>query len=117
MDAKKVEVSIVVSGPVGSGKSALLGEIEILMKALGVPCRYDDEDAHQQEVFLTHADWTEALDMYKPGVVLVEHIDRHVTDEQAYAAWNVYDLATQSGKGHVEAMKAVISHFRIGAPA
>lgn len=68
------EVTITVSGPVGCGKSAILGEIEILCKALGVPCRYADEAAAQAEKNGTHADWTSALEMYKPSVVLVEAI-------------------------------------------
>ena len=56
----------------------MLGEIEILMRALGVPCRYADKEAHRQEVNLTHADWIESIEMYKPSVVLVEQIgDSH----------------------------------------
>lgn len=66
------EVKIIVSGPVGCGKSALLGEIEILMKALGVPVRYEDEAAAQIEKGMTHAAWQTYLEMYKPSVVLIE---------------------------------------------
>jgi hypothetical protein len=66
------EVKIIVSGPVGSCKSALLGEIEIMLKAIGVPVRYEDEDKARAEKNGTHADWTDALEMYKPSVVLVE---------------------------------------------
>jgi hypothetical protein len=66
------EIKIVVSGPVGCGKSAVLGEIEILMRALGVPVRYEDEKAAQCEKNMTHADWADALEMYQPSVVLVE---------------------------------------------
>ena len=70
------EVKITVSGPVGCGKSALLGEIEVMCKALGIPVRYSDEAAAQAEKNMTHADWTAELEMYKPSVVLVEKIDR-----------------------------------------
>src|ERR1700733_14565629 len=66
------EVKIIVSGPVGCGKSALLGEIEILMKALGIPVRYQDDAAAQAEKRMTHADWQSSLEMYEPSVVLVE---------------------------------------------
>ncbi|VVD95691.1 hypothetical protein PIN31009_01863 [Pandoraea iniqua] len=66
------EVTITVSGRVGSGKSALLGEIEILMKALGLPVRYQDAAAAKSEKNMTHADWTDSLEMYKPSVILVE---------------------------------------------
>lgn len=66
------EVQIIVSGPIGSGKSALLGEIEIMCKALGIPVRYANEADAQAEKNLTHADWTAELEMYRPSVVLVE---------------------------------------------
>jgi hypothetical protein len=67
------KVTITVSGAVGSGKSALCGEIEILCKALGVPVNWI---GGQEEKNLTHADWTEALEMYKPVVEIVEVIER-----------------------------------------
>ena len=38
-------VTVTASGPCGSGKSAVLGEIEIAMQALGVPVRYLDDPA------------------------------------------------------------------------
>lgn len=66
------EVRIIVSGPCGSGKSALLGEIEIMLKALGVPVRYEDAKGAQAEKNGNHADWTAELEMYDPSVVLVE---------------------------------------------
>lgn len=66
------EIKITVQGPVGSGKSALLGEIEILCKALGVPVRYADPSDAASEKSMTHADWTAYLEMYKPSVVLHE---------------------------------------------
>lgn len=66
------EIKIKVEGPVGSGKSALLGEIEILCKALGVPVRYADPAAAASEKAMTRADWITYLEMYKPSVVLHE---------------------------------------------
>ena len=66
------EVTITAAGRVGSGKSALLGEIEILLKALGVPYRYADPKAAQAEKNLTHADWVGELERVKPTVVLAE---------------------------------------------
>lgn len=68
------EVTVTVSGPVGSGKSAILGEIEIALKAIGVPVRYADERAALSEKGMTGADWYEYLEMYQPSVVLVETI-------------------------------------------
>lgn len=78
------EVTITVAGPVGSAKSALLGEIEILLNALGVPVRYADPAAAQAEKNMTHADWTASFEMYQPKVVLVEHIAKGIQQEQIF---------------------------------
>ena len=72
-------VTVTVSGRVGSGKSALCGEIEILCKALGLQVEWK---GGQEEKNLTHADWTDALEMYKPSVVIVEQIERATPIEQ-----------------------------------
>lgn len=66
------EVKIIVSGPVGSGKSALLGEIEIMCRALGIPVRYADEASARYEKNMTEADWISELERCKPEVVLIE---------------------------------------------
>jgi uridine kinase len=67
------EIIVTVSGPCGCGKSAIAGEIEIAMKALGVPVRFADEHSAQSEKGMTGADWTSYLEMYKPSVVIVEN--------------------------------------------
>lgn len=66
------EVEIIARGAVGSGKSALLGEIEILLKAMRVPYRHGDPEAWKSEVNLTGADWQSELERTKPVVVLRE---------------------------------------------
>lgn len=66
------EVEIIARGGVGSGKSALLGEIEILLKAMRVPYRHGDPEAWKSEVSLTGADWQSELERTKPVVVLRE---------------------------------------------
>lgn len=63
-------VTVIVSGPTGSGKSAVMGEIEIALKALGVEVIHDAD--FQAEKNMTHADWQTALDLYKPVVILRE---------------------------------------------
>ncbi|MFV9349177.1 ead/Ea22-like family protein [Citrobacter freundii] len=65
----KGEVLVVVSGFTGCGKSAIAGEIEIAMKAIGVPVRWTNGDAEKR---MTGADWLTAIDMYKPTVRIVE---------------------------------------------
>lgn len=67
------EVTITVSGRVGCGKSAICGEIEILCKAL---CLSVEWIGGQEEKNLTHADWTDALEMHKPNVRIIEKIER-----------------------------------------
>ena len=68
------EITVTVSGPVGCGKSAIAGEIEIALKAVGVPVRYADPKAEQSEKRMTGADWTGYIDMYQPSVVIVEKL-------------------------------------------
>jgi hypothetical protein len=65
----KGEVLVVVSGFTGCGKSAIAGEIEIAMKAIGVPVRWTNGDAEKR---MTGADWLTAIEMYKPTVRIVE---------------------------------------------
>jgi hypothetical protein len=68
------EITVTVSGPVGCGKSAIAGEIEIALRALGVPVRFADKKGEREEKNMTGADWAGYIDMYKPSVVIVEHI-------------------------------------------
>jgi adenylylsulfate kinase-like enzyme len=68
------EITVTVSGPVGCGKSSIAGEIEIALKAIGVPVRFADEKEMRSEKNMTGADWTGYLEMYKPSVVIVEQI-------------------------------------------
>lgn len=65
----KGEVLVVVSGFTGCGKSAIAGEIEIAMQAIGVPVQWTNGDAEKR---MTGADWLTAIDMYKPTVRIVE---------------------------------------------
>ncbi|WP_338575800.1 hypothetical protein V8J38_11405 [Brevundimonas olei] len=63
-------VHVEVSGLTGSGKSAVMGEIEIALKALGLKVEHGPD--FQAEKNGTHADWQQALDLYRPTVVLSE---------------------------------------------
>ncbi|HHQ9678406.1 TPA: ead/Ea22-like family protein [Escherichia coli] len=65
----KGEVLVVVSGFTGCGKSAIAGEIEIAMKAIGVPVKWTNGDAEKR---MTGADWLTEIEMYKPTVRIVE---------------------------------------------
>lgn len=65
-------VTVTVSGPVGVGKSAIYGEIEIALRAVGVMVQHADPVAAQSEKNLTDADWAHWLDLYQPIVVLRE---------------------------------------------
>ncbi|EHI1117016.1 ead/Ea22-like family protein [Escherichia coli] len=65
----KGEVLVVVSGFTGCGKSAIAGEIEIAMKAIGVPVQWTNGDTEKR---MTGADWLTAIEMYKPTVRIVE---------------------------------------------
>ncbi|HBZ1170703.1 TPA: ead/Ea22-like family protein [Klebsiella pneumoniae] len=63
------EVLVTVAGFTGCGKSAIAGEIEIAMKAIGVPVTWDNGDSEKR---MTGADWLTAIEMYKPTVRIVE---------------------------------------------
>ncbi|MDD9239915.1 ead/Ea22-like family protein [Enterobacter roggenkampii] len=63
------EVLVTVAGFTGCGKSAIAGEIEIAMKAIGVPVKWANGDAEKR---MTGADWLTAIEMYKPSVRIVE---------------------------------------------
>lgn len=69
-DVGRGEVLVTVSGFTGSGKSAIAGEIEILCRALGLQVDWPGGDSEKN---MTHADWTAALEQYKPRVRIVEH--------------------------------------------
>lgn len=86
------ELTITITGPVGSGKSAVAGEIEIALRAIGVPVRYADEVGALSEKRMTHADWQHYLDMYKPSVVLVETMSEAAdeTDDRARRAYDAF---------------------------
>ncbi|EBS5955235.1 ead/Ea22-like family protein [Salmonella enterica subsp. enterica serovar Uganda] len=66
---KRGEVVVTVSGLTGSGKSAIAGEIEIAMRAIGVPVHWMNGGAEKR---MTEADWLTAIEMYKPTVRIVE---------------------------------------------
>lgn len=68
--AEEGVVYVEVSGLTGTGKSAVLGEIEIALRALGLTVEHDAD--FQAEKNATHADWQEALDLYRPTVCLRE---------------------------------------------
>lgn len=64
------KVYVEVYGLTGTGKSAVMGEIEIALMALGVPVEHDAEFVSEKR--MTHADWQDALEFYNPVVVLRE---------------------------------------------
>ena len=66
---KRGEVLVTVSGLTGSGKSAIAGEIEIALKAIGIDVTWVNGD---EEKRMTGADWLSAIEMYNPSVKIVE---------------------------------------------
>lgn len=68
--AEPGKIYVTVSGLTGTGKSAVMGEIEVALRALGLPVEHGAD--FQAEKNATHADWQAALDLYKPSVALSE---------------------------------------------
>lgn len=68
------EVFVTVSGPVGSGKSAVYLEIMVALKAIGIEIIHADPSAVQSEIAMGFGDTHGALEMYKPRVTMAEVI-------------------------------------------
>lgn len=85
-------VKITASGKVGCGKSAVLGEIEIALRAIGLKVEWAEGSA---EKGLTHADWITELEMYQPTVVLSEKIEPAAPAVQGDAKDEVYEFAAK----------------------
>lgn len=66
------ELTLTISGDVGSGKSALIGEIEILLRALKIPFRHEKPEDAAYERRMANGDWITELERLQPSVVLVE---------------------------------------------
>lgn len=60
------KITVTVSGETGSGKSAIAGEIEIALKAIGVPVFVQARDT------MVVADYQHWIDLYKPEVTIFE---------------------------------------------
>lgn len=60
------KITVTVSGETGSGKSAIVGEIEVALKAIGVPVTVPKRDT------MVIADYQYWIDLYKPEVTIVE---------------------------------------------
>jgi Ni2+-binding GTPase involved in maturation of urease and hydrogenase len=60
------KITVTVTGRTGSGKSAIVGEIEIALKAIGVPVTVSERDT------MVVADYQYWIDLYKPEVTIVE---------------------------------------------
>lgn len=66
------KVTVTVSGPTGSGKSAIYGEIVLALQAIGVPVVHGDPQEAHYEAAVRHGDWMADIEMYQPTVTMVE---------------------------------------------
>lgn len=74
------DVKVTVSGPVGSGKSAIYFEIMVALKAIGVEVLHAAPAAVQSEINMGFGDTHGALELYKPRVTMAEVIERTTND-------------------------------------
>ncbi|HID1017080.1 TPA: hypothetical protein ACXDFV_005187 [Raoultella ornithinolytica] len=73
MNIRKNNVTVTISGPVGSGKSAIYAEIVITLTALGISVKHADPKPWQVEINAgVYATAHDMLDMYKPIVTMRE---------------------------------------------
>ncbi|MEH4265876.1 ead/Ea22-like family protein [Klebsiella aerogenes] len=93
---KQGEVLVTVAGFTGCGKSAIAGEIEIAMKAIGVPVTWANGEAEKR---MTGADWLTAIEMYKPTVRIVEENIPSAAGIQAEPVTTTNKLVNSSVQG------------------
>lgn len=67
--AKEGVVCVEVSGLTGTGKTAVAGEIEVAMLALGLEVQWVEGDREKR---LNHADFAGELELYKPRIEIRE---------------------------------------------
>lgn len=79
------EITVTVSGKVGSGKSALVLGLESMLHQQGIEVRYSDQIAARYESSMIGKDWPEELQMYKPSVTLVEVNPNAIPSEETPA--------------------------------
>ena len=77
----KSDVYVTISGPVGSGKSAIYFEIMVALKAIGVEVIHADPDAVQSEINMGFGDTSGALELYNPRVTMAELILRQPKEQ------------------------------------
>lgn len=106
MGEVKHEVHVAVSGAVGIGKSAIAGEIEIAMKAIGVPVSFVDEREARAEKNATHADWAGEIERLQPSVVIEEVPISSSAMEHVYGL--LWGVTTDDRRVH-EARKIALS--------
>jgi hypothetical protein len=63
----KTKVQIIVSGPVGCGKSAIVEEIAVALKAIGIEVSFADPRAVQSERNMV-GDHIGSLEIYRKGI-------------------------------------------------
>lgn len=65
-------VTVTISGPTGSGKSAIYYEIMVALKAIGVPVVHADPAEVARQMRSGETDSQHDINMYQPTVTLVE---------------------------------------------
>lgn len=106
MAERKNEIRVLVAGECGVGKSAIAGEIEIAMRAIGVPVRYEDEEQAASDKRMVRGDWADDLAMYQPSVVLEETVPSPSELEKVYGL--LWGVTTDDARVH-EARKIALA--------
>ena len=65
-------VTVEISGPTGSGKSAIYYEIMVALQAIGVPVVHADPKEVARQMRGGETDTAHDLELYRPTVTLVE---------------------------------------------
>lgn len=72
-------VTVTISGPTGSGKSAVYYEIMVALQAIGVPVVHGDPAEVARQMRSGETDTHTDIEMYRPTVTLVERNESRST--------------------------------------
>ena len=89
----KTPVHVIVSGPVGCGKSALVEEIAIALRAIGVDVAFADPRAVQRERNMV-GDHIGSLEIYRKGIrveVSESLFTQHMVEARVGGAYELPD--------------------------
>lgn len=92
----KTKVQVIVSGPVGCGKSAIVEEIAIALQAIGIEVGFADPRAVQSERNMV-GDHIGSLEIYRDGIRVEVSESLFIQSQIEQRIGGAYDLPDRPG--------------------